>query len=264
MRPIALGTESSALHATATLLVITAVAATGTGCATGVGSQPRDTTPAQRAPANMDDLGQRVQSLADRFIGREAQAYQDLEASSSNPKVRAWARTTKAGQALAAMSIATGPNPYENAVDLVVMITLKRASIEANEAQTLLSPLEAASLIEIYRRAETIAWELVERILTPAEVQGVKERSLSSFARTLTFATPDSSASRTWRAIVQRQSVRRAAAASCRSCSWTRWRNLTRRRASCGRRGCSSSARPTWFIACRLSSSGRRIRWPPT
>jgi hypothetical protein len=166
------------------LLMMTALAVGVAGCATGTGTgggQPQGKTP-PGTPADPDDLTQRVQSLADRFIGREAQAYQDLEANSSNSNVRAWARTTKTGQALAAMSIATGPNPYENAVDLVVMITLKRASIEANEAQTLLSPQEGASLIELYRRGETLAWELVERILTPAEVQGVKD-TITAFLR---------------------------------------------------------------------------------
>lgn len=157
----------------AVLLYMAALLALSAGCA---GREASGKTPATAPSERLasEDIEQRVQAVADRFIGEEAQAYQQLEESSSKPEVRAWARTTKIGQALAALAIASGPNPYENAVDLVVMISLKRASIEANEARTLLTPEEAALLLDIYRRAEVTAWELADRTLTPAQVQEAK------------------------------------------------------------------------------------------
>jgi hypothetical protein len=163
----------------ATLLVLAALAAGGGGCAARTQARANH---AESATLATEEISQRVESLADRFIGSEAHAYESLEAGSSDEKVRAWARTTKIGQALAAMAIATGPNPYENAVDLVVMISLKRAEIEANEARTLLSPQEAAPLIESYKRDEAMAWDLVRHSLAPAHEQELRE-TIAQFLR---------------------------------------------------------------------------------
>jgi hypothetical protein len=170
-----------AVDRTCVALLMAALLAIGTGCAaTEAPTKAPATAPSERLAS--EEIEQRVQAAADRFIGGEAQAYQQLEESSNNPEVRAWARTTKIGQALAALAIATGPNPYENAVDLVVMISLKRASLEANEAKMLLTPQEAAPLLDIYRRAETTAWELANRALTPAQVEEAKVK-IAEFLR---------------------------------------------------------------------------------
>jgi hypothetical protein len=165
---------ASPLRATGWLFAALLIAAAllTTGCA----SNPPPKNAAASGPLAPEEMALRVQSVADRFISREAQAYQDIENNSADIKVRSWAGTTKVRQALAAMSIATGPNPYENSVNLVVMISLKRASLEANEAKTLLTPQEAAPLIDAYRRAEDTAWLLAERALTPSQVQEVRDK----------------------------------------------------------------------------------------
>jgi hypothetical protein len=167
----------------AALLCISFLLFSDVGCAS---SEPsRSGQPVKKKelpPLAIDEIAGHVQSHTDRFISRVAQAYDEIESGSGNPKVRSWARLNKFGQTVAAVSIATGPNSYENAVDLVVMVALKRASLEANEAKSFLSPKEAELILEAYRRAEDTTWELAERVFSPAQLKEIRE-TIEEFRR---------------------------------------------------------------------------------
>src|SRR5262245_48565047 len=113
------GMLASVGRSPAIVAVFVALIALGAGCAAGTsGGSSGGSNGRPPAPPSADEMDSRVQALTDLFITRAAQAFEDLENTSDDRQVRSWARTSKLYQTLAAMAIATGPNPYGNALDL--------------------------------------------------------------------------------------------------------------------------------------------------
>jgi len=71
---------------------------------------------------------------------------------------------------LGALSLASGPNPVANALDLVVLATLSRMVLEDTWVQETYGE-RAVPLRDAYRKLEPRAWSLVSEILTEAQVQ---------------------------------------------------------------------------------------------
>jgi hypothetical protein len=76
-------------------------------------------------------------------------------------------------QATAAMQIAAGPNPNINAVDIVVLASLTRASVAHNLPKVMGS--KAQPIIETFARLEKGAWLLVD-FLNPAQEADLRRR----------------------------------------------------------------------------------------
>jgi len=115
--------------------------------------------------------------FSDTFTMRVAQACDDIELKygKDSPKMRAWAQTTKIGQALAALDIATGPNGEVNLLDMVVMVTLKRQSIEEHEIPVALDGKGGEYLLPAYQRSYDEIWSLADRLLDEAQLKELRD-----------------------------------------------------------------------------------------
>ena len=78
---------------------------------------------ARRAAEQSHDLQLRVMRFADEYAGRTKEALLDFQGS---PEDRVRAQTWKLQQIQAAYTIASGPNPVSNALEMVVLASLSR------------------------------------------------------------------------------------------------------------------------------------------
>jgi hypothetical protein len=120
---------------------------------------------ARRAAEQSQDLQLRVMRFADEYVGRTKEALLDFQGS---PEARVSAETWKFQQVQAAYTIASGPNPVSNALDMVVLASLSRMVLDDSTVTERygdrLRPLQAAD-----RELERDAWSLVKGVLTEAQ-----------------------------------------------------------------------------------------------
>jgi hypothetical protein len=120
---------------------------------------------ARRAAEQSHDLQLRVMRFADRYAGRTNDALLDFQGS---PEDRLRAQTWKLQQSQAAYSIATGPDPVTNALDMVVLASLSRMVVD-DWSVTERYGDRARPLQETHRELERQAWGLVKGVLTDAQ-----------------------------------------------------------------------------------------------
>jgi hypothetical protein len=120
---------------------------------------------ARRAAEQSHDLQLRVMRFADEYAGRTNEALLDFQGS---PEDRLRAQTWKLQQAQAAYSIASGPDPVTNALDMVVLTSLSRMVVDdwpvTEHYGDRVRPLQEAD-----RSLEQDAWGLVKGTLTDAQ-----------------------------------------------------------------------------------------------
>jgi hypothetical protein len=120
---------------------------------------------ARHAAEQSHDLQLRVMRFADRYAGRTKDALLDFQGSSED---RLQAQTWKLQQVQAAYSIASGPNPVSNALDMVVLASLSNMVVDdwpvTERYGDRVRPLQ-----EALREMERQAWGLVKGVLTDAQ-----------------------------------------------------------------------------------------------
>ncbi len=109
-------------------------------------------------------LQSEVMRFADEYVGRVAEAANDLSAKSTNTEVHVQALKWKLGQATAACITAAGVNPTLNALDMVVLATVSRMVAETHPVVQQLGSA-AQDFVEVHRHLETNAWTLVQGVL---------------------------------------------------------------------------------------------------
>jgi hypothetical protein len=119
------------------------------------------------------EIDERVGGFADTFLTRVAEPYGRIIATAKTPQVRTWALQTRLGQALGALTDATGPNPSANLIDIVVMVTLQRMSIEEHWIPTLLHD-DGNDLLDAYKESEKNAWKLADLTFTDQQVTDLR------------------------------------------------------------------------------------------
>jgi hypothetical protein len=115
-----------------------------------------------------------VRDFTDTFMTRVAAPYGQIIAKAKSPEERAWALESRLGQASAALSDATGPNPAVNLLDAVVLVTLKRRSIEEYWIPNLLHD-DGKDLLNAYRVSEKEIWDLAARTFTDEQITELRE-----------------------------------------------------------------------------------------
>lgn len=159
----------------------------------------RSTQAAQKA-ARLSQLQGEVMRLADQYVVAFAEGSDEFAAHMGAPRPRAQATFRKVNQATAAVTIAAGPNPQVNLLDLVVLISTTRIVQEDYwVAQVYGKPAEP--LLEILKRQETNVWRLASERLTAPQVQELRgliqkwreqsppEKHYTAFLRFTEFAT---------------------------------------------------------------------------
>jgi hypothetical protein len=119
--------------------------------------------------AQLQVLQLSVMRFADEYAGSITQPIRSFQASTDNAADRLTAQNWLLSQATAAYTIASGPSPVVNTVDLVVLTTLSRMVIDDAWAGERFGE-RAAPLREAYHRLEPLALELAKRALTADQI----------------------------------------------------------------------------------------------
>jgi hypothetical protein len=129
-------------------------------------------SPGTQIPPEAIDI--HVRDFTDTFMTRVAAPYSQIIAKAKSPEERAWALESRLGQATAALSDATGPNPAVNLLDAVALVTLKRMSIENYWIPNLLHD-DGKDLLNAYKVSEKEIWDLAARTFTEEQIDELRE-----------------------------------------------------------------------------------------
>jgi hypothetical protein len=119
--------------------------------------------------AQLQILQLSVMRFADEYAGSITQPIRAFQASTDNAADRLTAQNWLLSQATAAYTIASGPSPIVNAVDLVVLTTLSRMVIDDAWSGERFGE-RAAPLREAYHRLEPLALELAKGALSADQI----------------------------------------------------------------------------------------------
>ena len=118
-----------------------------------------------------------VMRFADTYVGAISQAADDFATLVGTPEARLTALRWKLGQATAAYTDATGPNPVVNSLDMLVLVTISRMVTEDFGVEKF--GTAALPMLAVQRQQETNAWAIAAGVLKPAqqlELKGLIEQ----------------------------------------------------------------------------------------
>ena len=129
---------------------------------------------ARKQAQQLQSLQLTVMRFADEFVGRTGQAIASAQSDSESPEDRLLTQNWRVQQATAAYTIASGPNPLGNAVDMVSLVALNRMMLEetwvTDRFGARIKPVQ-----ETYQRLETDAWNILDPVLSDAQIARLKE-----------------------------------------------------------------------------------------
>ena len=129
---------------------------------------------ARKQAQQLQALQLTVMRFADEFVGRTGQAIASAQSDSESPEDRLLTQNWRVQQATAAYTIASGPNPLANAVDMVSLVALNRMMLEetwvTDRFGARIKPVQ-----ETYQRLETDAWNILDGVLSEAQIARLKE-----------------------------------------------------------------------------------------
>ena len=140
------------------------------GCALFVNRSTPKQEEAQRVESQ---LQLRVMRFADGYADAVSRACAQVQSEATDSRLRYRLVDFQIKEATAAVQIAAGSNPSINAVDMVVLASLTRASVAHNLPKEIGG--KAQPIIETFARLETGAWSLVD-FLTPAQRADLRRR----------------------------------------------------------------------------------------
>jgi hypothetical protein len=154
-------------------------------------------TPGSRASTVLDPVEFQVQleRFADDFTTRTAQALDEYAQRVGTPSARLEATQIKLTSSSGIISIASGPNPNVNLLDMVSVAALTRMVVEDYWIKTTNGPAFEPWL-EASRGLEMNAWDLAGRVLKPAQIDELRQMITDWYARNPTvrsafFARPN-------------------------------------------------------------------------
>ena len=129
---------------------------------------------ARKQAQQLQSLQLTVMRFADEFVGRTGQAIASAQSDSESPEDRLLTQNWRVQQATAAYTIASGPNPLGNAVDMVSLVALNRMMLEetwvTDRFGARIKPVQ-----ETYQRLEIDAWNILDPVLSDAQITRLKE-----------------------------------------------------------------------------------------
>jgi len=150
-----------------------ALAAVLCGCRTIEKADPRKRAAEERTH-QLQRLQLEVMRFADEYVGRSREAVTQFQKGLEDPDERLLAQNWKVQQASSAYTIASGPNPVSNALDMVVLATLSRMVVDDTWMAGQYSA-RAKPIRDTHRSLEDGAWQLVNGVLTPEQVTKLRE-----------------------------------------------------------------------------------------
>ena len=129
---------------------------------------------ARKQAQQLQALQLTVMRFADEFVGRTGQAIASAQSDTESPEDRLLTQNWRVQQATAAYTIASGPNPLGNAVDMVSLVALNRMMLEetwvTDRFGARIKPVQ-----ETYQRLEKDAWNILDPVLSEAQITRLKE-----------------------------------------------------------------------------------------
>ena len=117
----------------------------------------------------MHELQLKVMRFADEYTGRVQESVRIFQATAKTPEERLAAQNWRLSQATSAYTIASGPNPVTNALDMVVLATLSRMVMEDNWVNRQYG-VRAVGLRDVHRQLEPQAWTLLDGLLNEEQL----------------------------------------------------------------------------------------------
>ncbi len=155
------------------LTCVLAVAFVLFGCKTIEHADPGHRAAEERTQ-QLQKLQLEVMRFADEYAGRSREVVTQFQQGLQNPQQRLEAQNWKVRQASSAYTIASGPNPVSNALDMVVLASLSRMVIDDDWATDRYGT-RAKAVQETHRSLEVGAWQLVNGWLTQEQVAKLHE-----------------------------------------------------------------------------------------
>jgi hypothetical protein len=143
------------------VLVLLACALADSGCSSMQHWLSRDES--ERRAHRLQEVQLKVMRYADDYSGRMRDPLEALNRQATSPEERLAAHDWRIMQSTAAYTIASGPNPIVNALDMIVLASLSRMVVEDSEVGGL-SGARAAPLLQVHRDLEQQAWVLVDGV----------------------------------------------------------------------------------------------------
>jgi len=153
------------------LLTLLASALLLSGCAFTSGLF-RDRSAEERAAALLQ-LQLAVMRFADEYAARIDERVVVFQQATTDPGERLAAQSWLVSQATGAFTIAAGPNPELNAIDMLVFATLSRMVIEDRWVGELYGP-RADGLLAAHKALESRAWAHADVFLTAAQIDELR------------------------------------------------------------------------------------------
>ena len=148
------------------LTLLTGALAVAAGCSTLQRWSSRDES--ERQATRLQEVQLNVMRYADEYGGRIRDPLAALNVQSSSAEARLTAQNWRITQTTAAYTIASGPKPIVNALDMIVLATLSRMAVEQQWQNDPSVPAQA--LLDAHRELERQAWSLVEGVLDATQV----------------------------------------------------------------------------------------------
>jgi hypothetical protein len=155
------------------LACVLALAVVLCGCRTIEKADPRKRAAEERTQ-QLQKLQLEVMRFADEYAGRSREAVTQFQKGLEDPDERLVAQNWKVQQASSAYTIASGPNPVSNALDMVVLASLSRMVVDDTWVAGGYGE-RAKSLRDTHRSLEDGAWERVKGVLTPEQVAKLRQ-----------------------------------------------------------------------------------------
>jgi hypothetical protein len=129
---------------------------------------------ASRRNEQLQILQLRNMRFADEYVGSMVGPVRQFQASTEDATDRLAAQNWMLSQATAAYTIASGPSPVVNAVDMVVLATLSRMVIDDAWSSERFGD-RAVALRDVYHRLEPLAWKIAESALPPTQIAALQQ-----------------------------------------------------------------------------------------
>lgn len=146
------------------LTLLACALAGAAGCSTVQRWTSRDES--ERRATRLQEIQLKVMRYADDYGGRMRDPLAELSLQSSSSERRLNIQNWRITQTTAAYTIASGPNPVVNMLDMVVLATLSRMVVEQ---YWLDAPGEPRALVDTHRDLERQAWSLAASVLDAAQ-----------------------------------------------------------------------------------------------
>ncbi len=122
----------------------------------------------------LQELQLKVMRFADEYAGGISEPITRFQTETQDAAERLAAQNWRLSQATSAYTIATGPNPVSNALDMVVLATLSRMVIEDSRIQDKYGE-RAVPLRDAHRNLERGAWALASEVLTEGQIEQLRQ-----------------------------------------------------------------------------------------